>query len=204
MAQKARERFRSLLLRYVENPGARALRRLGFSPNLVTVMGFLIVVLSAILVGMGHLRIGGLVFLAGGTLDLFDGALARLSQRVTPFGALLDALLDRLGEAALFLGLTIYALRIDPESRNLVVFMTLLMLALVGSQAVSYLRARGEALGIDTRGGLMTRPERVVILAAGLIIGEAIVPSALGVIAFFSLWTMMSRLIHIWRKAGTG
>ncbi len=204
MAQRSRERARALILRYVEEPGARALNSLGLSPNAVTVIGFLIVVVSAVFVGLGHLQIGGIIFLVGGAVDLFDGALARLSQRVTSFGALLDSLFDRLGEAALYLGLAIYGLRIDPDSRNLTVYMTILILAGSSSQGVSYLRARGESLGIDTRGGIMTRPERVVILAVGLLLGGATVPLAMGFIAFFSLWTMLARLVHIWRRLGTG
>ncbi len=197
--QQLRERLRSLNLRFVEEPGARALQRIGFTPNAVTLLGFLVTCVAAVLVAMGHLRIGALVFLAGGALDLFDGALARLSNKTTPFGAMLDSLMDRLGEAALYLGLTVYALRVDPNSRNLTLFMSLLILALATSQAVSYLRAKGESLGIDTRAGLMTRPERVVILFVGLFLGEATILLAMGFIAFFSTWTMLTRLIHIYR-----
>ena len=197
--QQLRERLRSLNLRFVEEPGARALQRIGFTPNAVTLLGFLVTCVAAVLVAMGHLRIGALVFLAGGALDLFDGALARLSNKTTPFGAMLDSLMDRLGEAALYLGLTIYALSVDPDSRNLTLFMSLLILALATSQAVSYLRAKGESLGIDTRAGLMTRPERVIILFVGLFLGEATILLAMGFIAFFSTWTMLTRLIHIYR-----
>ena len=197
--QQLRERLRSLNLRFVEEPGARALQRIGFTPNAVTLLGFLVTCVAAVLVAMGHLRIGALVFLAGGALDLFDGALARLSNKTTPFGAMLDSLMDRLGEAALYLGLTVYALSVDPDSRNLTLFMSLLILALATSQAVSYLRAKGESLGIDTRAGLMTRPERVVILFVGLFLGEATILLAMGFIAFFSTWTMLTRLIHIYR-----
>ena len=204
MAQRARKRTRELILRYVEEPGAWVLNRLGLSPNVVTTIGFLIVVVSAVFVGLGHLKIGGLIFLVGGAVDMFDGALARLSQRETPFGAMLDSLFDRLGEAALYLGLAIYGLQVNPDSRNLTVYMTILILALASSQGVSYLRARGESLGIDTRGGIMTRPERVVILSAGLLLGESTVALAMVFIAFFSLWTMLTRLIHIWRRLGTG
>ena len=195
-----RERLRSLNLRFVEEPGARALQRLGFTPNAVTLLGFLVTCAAAVLVAMGHLRIGALVFLAGSALDLFDGALARLSNKTTPFGAMLDSLMDRLGEAALYLGLTVYALSVDPDSRNLTLFMSLLILALATSQAVSYLRAKGESLAIDTRAGLMTRPERVVILFVGLFLGEATILLAMGFIAFFSTWTMLTRLIHIYRR----
>ncbi len=197
--QQLRERLRSLNLRFVEEPGARALQHIGFTPNAVTLLGFLVTCVAAVLVAMGHLRIGALVFLAGGALDLFDGALARLSNKTTPFGAMLDSLMDRLGEAALYLGLTVYALSVDPDSRNLTLFMSLLILALATSQAVSYLRAKGESLGIDTRTGLMTRPERVVILFVGLFLGEATILLAMGFIAFFSTWTMLTRLIHIYR-----
>ena len=197
--QQLRERLRNLNLRFVEEPGARALQRIGFTPNAITLLGFLVTCVAAALVAMGHLRIGALVFLAGGALDLFDGALARLSNKTTPFGAMLDSLMDRLGEAALYLGLTVYALSVDPDSRNLTLFMSLLILALATSQAVSYLRAKGESLGIDTRAGLMTRPERVIILFVGLFLGEATILLAMGFIAFFSTWTMLTRLIHIYR-----
>ena len=198
--QPLRNRLRNLSLRFVEQPGARALQRLGFTPNAITLLGFLVACAAAVLVATGHLRIGALVFLAGGALDLFDGALARLTNKTTPFGAMLDSLMDRLGEAALYFGLTIYALQIDPDSRNLTIFMSLLILALATSQSVSYLRARGESLGIDTRAGLMTRPERVVILSVALFLGEATTLLAMGFIAFFSTWTMFTRLIHIWRR----
>ena len=200
MAQRLRKYVREFVLRYVEKPGAMVLNGLGLSPNAVTILGFFIVVVSASFVGLGHLKIGGLLFLIGGAMDLFDGALARLSQRVTAFGALLDSLLDRLGEAVLYLGLVVYGLHIDPDSRNLMVYISLVFLSLTSSQAVSYLRARGEALGVDSRGGLITRPERVIILAAALMLGEATTLLALGFITFFSVWTMLSRLMHIRRS----
>lgn len=198
--QQLRERLRDLTLKYVEEPGARGLQKLGLTPNGVTILGFLVSCLAAIIVAVGDLRVGAVVFLLGGALDLFDGALARLSNKTTAFGAMLDSLMDRLGEAALYLGLAVYALTVDPDSRNLTLFMSLLILALATSQAVSYLRARGESLGIDTRAGLMTRPERVVILFVGLFLGEATTLLAMGFIAFFSTWTMLTRLIHIWRR----
>ena len=173
---------------------------MGLTPNGVTILGFLVSCLAAIIVAVGDLRVGAVVFLLGGALDLFDGALARLSNKTTAFGAMLDSLMDRLGEAALYLGLAVYALTVDPDSRNLTIFMSLLILALATSQAVSYLRARGESLGIDTRAGLMTRPERVIILSVALFLGEATTLLAMGFIAFFSTWTMLTRLIHIWRR----
>jgi len=144
MALPGREQFRSALLQYVELPGARLLRALKLTPNAVTVVGFGITVAAACLVGFGWLLPGGIVFLAGSGLDLFDGALARLTGTASRFGALLDSLLDRLGEAALFVGLAIYALGADFSDNELLLFMAALLLALVFSQGVSYLRARGE------------------------------------------------------------
>lgn len=200
MDQRVREYIRGILYRYLEIPVARVLQRFGVSPNVVTLVGFLSVVVGSFYVGIGHLTIGGILFLVGSILDLFDGALARISHRVTSFGAMLDSLIDRLGEAALYIGLTVYGLNVDPASRNLTVYMVVLLLALIGSQTVSYLRARGESLELDVRGGLMTRPERVIILSLGLVLGEATILFAMGFIAFFSLWTTITRLIHIWRN----
>ncbi len=195
-----RDRFRSAVLRYVELPGARLFHRLGLTPNMITLLGFGICAGAAALVGAGHIWVGGIVFLAGAILDLFDGALARLTGQATPFGALLDSVMDRLGEAVLFLGIAFYVLRGGfSEDRTLFAIVALL-LALITSQMVSYLRARGESLGIDTRAGLMTRPERVVLLSAGLIAGIAslrpleIILVAIAVISFI---TLLQRLFTI-------
>ena len=166
-----REQFRTAVLRYVEVPGAKIFRSVGLTPNAITILGFLVCVASAYLVGSGWLLYGGIVFLVGGGLDLFDGALARLSDQTTPFGALLDSVFDRLGEAALFVGLGIYALQADFTDQYRFFFVTVMLLALIFSQGVSYLRARGEGLGVFTKDGLMTRPERVVLLGIGLLVG---------------------------------
>ena len=194
------------MLRYVEVPGARALQTLGFSPNLVTILGFCIALVSAALVAAGFLLAGGVVFLLGGVLDLMDGALARLTGRVTRFGALLDSVMDRLGEAGLFLGMAIYGLRAGLGEGRLLFFIVVLVLALVTSQTVSYLRARGEALGIATRTGLMTRPERVALLSLGLILGHILglrpLEIILIVIAVISFFTLLQRLVHIQRALG--
>ena len=150
--------------------------------------------------GMGYVWVGGIVFLAGGILDLFDGALARLTGQATPFGALLDSVMDRLGEAVLFLGIAIYVLREEFSEERTLLAIVAVVLALITSQMVSYLRARGESLGIDTRAGLMTRPERVVLLSAGLIAGIASLRPLeiiLAVIAAVSLITLLQRLFLV-------
>ena len=196
-----REQFRAALLNYLELPGARLLRALGFSPNAVTLLGFAVCVAGAVLVAYGHLLAGGIVFLAGGGLDLFDGGLARLTGKASPFGALLDSVFDRLGEAGLFVGMAVYALLAGFSDRFLLFFVTVLLLALIFSQGVSYLRARGEGLGAFTRSGLMTRTERVIILGAGLIadglISAPIMVWVLLAIAVVSCFTLFQRMFTI-------
>ena len=204
MVLLARERLRAMVLRYVEVPGARLMRSLGFSPNLVSLMGFSVSMGAASLVGAGFLLAGGVVFWVGGVFDLLDGALARLQGKTTRFGALLDSTLDRLGEGVLFLGLGVYGVRADYTQSGLLLFMVALIIALVASQTVTYLRARGEALGIENRGGLMTRPERIVILSLGLILGQGWLEGALIVVAVFSIITLLYRLFHIQRHLGGG
>jgi CDP-diacylglycerol--glycerol-3-phosphate 3-phosphatidyltransferase len=170
-------------------------RSVGLTPNAITILGFLTCVASAYLVGSGWLLAGGIVFLLGGALDLFDGALARLNGQASPFGALLDSVFDRLGEAALFVGLGVYALRADFSEGQQFFFVTVLMLALIFSQGVSYLRARGEGLGVFTKAGLMTRPERVVLLGAGLLLGQ--IQWFLLAIAVVSCFTLFQRMFTI-------
>ncbi len=195
MALPGREQFRAAVLRYIELPGAKFFRAIKFTPNGITILGFLITVVSAYLVGAGWLLAGGIVFLFAGGLDLMDGALARLTGKTSPFGALLDSVVDRLSEAALFVGMAVYALREDLGDDRQVFFITVLLLALIFSQAVSYLRARGEGLGVFTKAGLMTRPERVVLLGAGLIAGQ--IEWFLLAIAVVSCFTLFQRLFTI-------
>ena len=201
MKVPGREQFRAAMLQYLELPGARLFRALGVTPHAITLLGFAVSVAGAVLVAYGWLAAGGIVFLAGGGLDLFDGALARLTGKVSPFGALLDSVFDRLGEASLFVGMAVYGLHAGFTDRFLLFFVTVLLLALIFSQGVSYLRARGEGLGAFTRSGLMTRTERVIILGAGLIadglIGAPVMVWVLLAIAGVSCFTLFQRMFTI-------
>ncbi len=196
-----REHIRSLLGKYIEIPGARLLAKIGLKPNWITVIGFSICVASALLVGRGHLLYGGLLFLFGAGLDLFDGALARLTNTESPFGALLDSVLDRLGEASLLLGIAAYILLSDFSKEKTFIYVMALILSLILSQSVSYLRARGEGLNAYTRTGLMTRTERVVILGFGLIIDHFVSVDfmlwVLLLISIISFFTLFQRIFAI-------
>ncbi len=186
-----RTTVRRLLLRRVEEPAARLLSKVGLTPNALTLLGLALAGGSAYLLSTGHFLTGGLVLLASGALDTLDGALARITHRVTPFGGVLDSVVDRVAEAGVLLGLMVFYL--NPVMK---VELVLVYLTLVSSVLVSYLRARSEVLGIQCSVGLMTRPERVLVLAVGLMINQ--VPIALGLIAALAFFTSGQRLLYIW------
>lgn len=201
--QELREYLRGRIHTYVEEPIARLLNRLGVSPNAITILGLLISVIGATFVGMGHISTGGMLFLLGGCMDLFDGSLARLTGNVTKFGNLIDSLADRTGEAALYLGLVFYGIQHFSGSINLITYMTVLFVALISSQMVSYLRAKGESLGIKMREGIMTRPERVILLSIGLLTSDNILVIVMGIIGILSLITGFFRLWLVWQNLET-
>jgi CDP-diacylglycerol--glycerol-3-phosphate 3-phosphatidyltransferase len=155
---------------------------------------------AALAVSQGYLLLGGLVLLFSGVFDLLDGPLARAKGTTTKFGAFLDSSVDRLSEAALLLGLLLYYHWEDSSSAEL----ALVFGTLVGSLMVSYMRARAEGLGVSCDVGIFTRPERVVVLAAGLVLGQFWEPGlviSLGIIAAFAWITVFHRLIHVRAQA---
>jgi CDP-diacylglycerol--glycerol-3-phosphate 3-phosphatidyltransferase len=185
---------------YITLPLVRLLARTRVKPNTITWLGFVITIGAATLVGTGHLFAAGFVALFAGLFDMLDGALARHTGRVTRFGTVLDATLDRLSEAALFLGILVVLVRGQQVGESLLVGITL-----VSSLMVSYIRARVEALGLDGREGLFTRPERVIVIALGLLLSQfsyALV-TALAVVATLSLFTVGQRLFYAWRQTRT-
>ena len=137
---------RRVLTSYLEQPVTGLLARLGVSPNGLTLLGLVVAGASAYLLSVGLLWAGGIVLLASGVFDLFDGALARATGRASRFGALLDSVVDRVSEMVVLLGLLILYIQ-SSSAEGLV----LVYLALAGSVLVSYLRARAEGLGIECR-----------------------------------------------------
>ncbi len=119
------------------DPIARAVARTGITPNGVTALGLVGNLIAAWLAADGRWLAAGLVMLVGSGLDLLDGALARATGRVTPFGAVFDAVLDRYSEAVVLLGLVVYY-----ADRDAYVQVVLLFAAVTGSILVSYVRAR--------------------------------------------------------------
>lgn len=189
---------REMISAYLERPVAGALAKMGVSPNMVTFAGLVGAGISAWLISVGMLWIGGVVMLFAGVLDLFDGALARSTGQDSPFGALLDSVVDRVSEIVVLLGLLLHYAKGDSLEGTALVY-----LAMGGSVMVSYLRARSEGLGIDCKVGIMTRPERVAALGFGLIVGHwlpLVMLIVLGVIAGLTLLTTAQRLFHTGRS----
>jgi len=184
---------KSLVARFVSNPIARLLVALHVSANAITLAGFAVAAVGAYFVAEGDLLIGGVVMLAGAALDLLDGAVARLTGTANRFGAFLDSVVDRLGEAVVLFGLLAFYVR---DGHTLGAYLA--VGALVMSIMVSYSRARAEGLGVEGDVGVMGRPERVVVLGAGLIVGFPLY--ALGLILVVAGITVVQRTVHVWRS----
>jgi CDP-diacylglycerol--glycerol-3-phosphate 3-phosphatidyltransferase len=184
---------RSAISNNITQPVVKLLAKTPLTPNAVSWLGFLITVGAAALIGTNHLLAAGVVVLFAGIFDMLDGALARATGKVTRFGGVLDSMLDRLSEAALLLGILVIYVRGQQVGESILVG-----LALTSSMTVSYLRSRIEALGIECKVGLFTRPERVIVLALGLMLSQFqyVLIIALSIITFFSLITAGQRLIH--------
>jgi CDP-diacylglycerol--glycerol-3-phosphate 3-phosphatidyltransferase len=188
---------RKVIADYFTQPIVRLLSRTPLTPNTVTWLGFCLTVIAGALIVTGHLLAAGVVVLVAGFFDMLDGALARVTERITRFGAILDSTLDRLSEAVLLLSLLAVFVREQQVASSLLVG-----IALLGSLMVSYIRARMEGLGIECKAGLFTRPERVIILALGLLLSQfdhALI-AALGLISILSFYTVVERLVYAWRQ----
>lgn len=153
----------------VIDPFVKLLIKFGLTPNAVTSIGFVLNIGVAIvfIIGAeegnrGDLRYvgwaGGLILFAG-LFDMLDGQVARLGDMKSTFGALYDSVLDRYSELIMFLGICYYLVGHHYFISSIAAF-----IAMIGSMMVSYVRARAESLGIECKGGLMQRPERVVTI----------------------------------------
>ena len=198
MRTQVRASIRRALGVYVERPAAGALAWAGVSPDAVTVAGLLVAFAAAGLVGAGYLLAGGLVLLFSGVFDMLDGALARATGRAGPFGALLDSTIDRVSEAAILFGVSVYFILQESPLPVMLAF-----LALVGSFVVSYVRARAEALDVDCEVGVMTRTERVIALSAALVAAQWVplaLTAVLAAIATLGIATAVYRVAYAQRR----
>ncbi len=188
---------RKTIAEYITKPIVSLVSKTPLTPDIITWTGFIITIAAGALIITEQWLAAGVVVLVAGLFDMLDGALARAKGKTTRFGAILDSTLDRVSEAILLLSL------LAVFARNQLVAESILSgVALVGSLLVSYIRARMEGLGIECTAGLFTRPERVIILALGLLLSrfDNAMLIVLAIITFFSWLTVIERMVYAYRK----
>jgi CDP-diacylglycerol--glycerol-3-phosphate 3-phosphatidyltransferase len=186
----------------VTSPIVGVLSKSGITPNSLTLTNLALNIVAAYFIATGHFVLGGVLILISGLFDLLDGALARFSKQATKFGAVLDSTVDRIADAATLCGLLIWYV---PQEGG-ILEIVLILVVLVGSFLVSYIRARAEGLGWQCQIGLFTRAERVIVLAVGLLVSGVSVHSvfvALCVLAIFVFITVVQRLVYLWKQQKT-
>ncbi|HNP06319.1 MAG TPA: CDP-alcohol phosphatidyltransferase family protein [Cyclobacteriaceae bacterium] len=164
-----------LVIYKIINPVVKVFIKLGLTPNMVTTIGFLLNIVVAIIFILGaedgnrgdlsYVGWAGAMILFAGIFDMLDGQVARLGNMSSKYGALFDSVLDRYSELVMFLGICYYLIGHHYFLSSLFAF-----IGLIGSMMVSYVRARAEGLGIECKGGLMQRPERVVLLGVSALL----------------------------------
>lgn len=186
--------------RHIAETVVKPLAAIGMTPNMATLIGLLLNAITAAVLATGALRIGGVMLLIAGVFDMVDGALARVRNQKTTFGAFFDSTLDRYSEGIIILGVILYVNSL-PASTEKTWTLALAYIAGLGSLMVSYARARAEGLGLEMKSGLMARPERVLVLGVGLILGaESWLIWTLLVLAVTSVFTSVQRIVVVWRK----
>ncbi|MDA0171737.1 CDP-alcohol phosphatidyltransferase family protein [Solirubrobacter taibaiensis] len=170
------------------------------TPNAISLTGFVLCVVSAVLILQGWWIAGGIAFIVGSVCDTLDGRYSRMSGKGSPFGAFLDSTLDRMEEGIVLAAVAVQFVRDDDLTfifgGDVAVGVT--ALAVLASLMVSYTRARAEALGVECKVGIADRAVRVVVLSAGLVFGfiQAIEP-AVYLLALMAVITVFQRIFHV-------
>ncbi len=178
------------------SPLVAALDAMGLNPNALTVLGVLLNIGAAAVVATGHHVWGAVAFLLASGFDMLDGSLARRRGIASRLGAFLDSTFDRVSETALFLALLVdHAARpYGPEW-----IPAAILVALAGSLTTSYARARAESLDQDCKVGWVERPERVLLLVIGLVVGRTVLGFVIFALAVLTWFTVLQRIVHVWR-----
>jgi Phosphatidylglycerophosphate synthase len=166
------------------------------TPNQISMAGFTLNVIAAVLVWQHEFFIGGVVFIVGSICDTLDGGYSRMSGKGTPFGAFLDSTLDRIVE-----GIVLTAVAATFAQRNDELAVAAVVVAVMASLVVSYTRARAEALGVECKVGIADRLVRVVIISAGLVGADlGLLEPAVYVLAALTSVTVLQRILHVKRQ----
>jgi CDP-diacylglycerol--glycerol-3-phosphate 3-phosphatidyltransferase len=169
------------------------------TPNAISLVGLVGNLAAAVLIWQGYYTLGGVAFIIGSVMDTLDGRYARISGKGTLFGAFLDSTLDRIEEGIVIAAVAYrFALSGDDFAAAMCVVVVL------GSLMVSYTRARAEALGVECKVGLATRPVRVVILSVGLVFAKGagvfdveLLAPAIYAMAALTAFTVVQRVWHV-------
>ncbi len=172
------------------------------TPNAISMTGLVLNLAAAVLILEDLFVLGAIAFIVGSIMDTLDGRYSRMSGKGTQFGAFLDSTLDRIEE-----GIVLAAVCWQFASAGEEALAAACLLVVLGSLMVSYTRARAEALGVECKVGIATRPVRVVILSAGLLFanGELIgsvdlLPAAIWVMLALTAFTVVQRVWHVRRQ----
>ena len=176
------------------NPIGGLLNRIGLTPNMLTIFGLIGNGVGAYFLARGEMTTGGIIILLMGPIDALDGTMARLRGMDGHFGAFVDSVSDRYSELIIFAGL-LYYYAVNSDYLGVI----LVYLAAAGSVLVSYIRARGQSLGWDTKVGILTRMERYLVLAPALIFNIQLV--GIAIIAVFANFTALQRIIDVRRQS---
>jgi phosphatidylglycerophosphate synthase len=181
--------------KYVLTPPARLLGRLGLSPTVFTIVGLGVSAGAGVAFAAGVLRLGGVLVLLAGFFDMFDGVYARVNEKASRFGAFVDSTVDRYSESAYLTGLIYYYASLQNKDMAL-----LTVLVLIGSVIVSYIKARAESLIESCTVGIMERPERMILLAVGCLIGGWFIFGSLLLLAVLVHVTAIQRIVYTGRE----
>ncbi|HWI44211.1 MAG TPA: CDP-alcohol phosphatidyltransferase family protein [Nocardioides sp.] len=201
------ERFKEFWAGTVLHPFVRLFIRLGISPDAVTLVGTIGVAAGALVFfPQGKLLTGVLVITAFVFSDLIDGRMAREMGRVSRFGAFWDSTLDRLGDGAIFGGLALYFAGTGPDQGDSYLYLCVTLWCLVMGSVTSYARARAESLGMDARGGIAERSDRLVSILVMTGLGAIfdlpiLMEVTLWVLAAASTYTVAFRILKVRRQA---
>ena len=191
MIEKVKDDVAELL-----QPSTQYLVEKRFGPDALTMIGFGLNLVAAALFGLDYFRWAGLMVLLAGVFDFLDGQVARAGRNATTFGALLDSTTDRYSEIFIWFGIGVSFIRAGSLWTSSALFF-----ALAGSLMVSYVRARAEGLGEACKVGFMQRPERVIAIGVGALVGEVGLTVAVWVIAVLSNYTVLERVLYIWKRS---
>ena len=173
-----------------DKPLAEFARKIPFSPNLITVIGFIITLFACYMLTF-NLLTGGFLVLVGALFDILDGVVARAKNKMTLFGAFLDSVLDRYSDAFILL-----AIAYNLGSGSQITGVILSLGTLVGAFLISYSRARAEGIGQECTYGILERPERIILISVGAISGY-ILP-VLWVLVVLTNVTVIQRIYYVW------